>query len=197
MMSFVKQKVLSSIPYLLLIVCLHVDLSVSSLKIFFCVDGFKLFPSFSSIRFKVSCLMLKFLIHLKLRFVHLIDIYIFIFILLHEVTQHHLLTIFFFQCVCYSLVFIKKTGICRYMEFYWTYNLQFDFIYQWVNFVFQCYAVSITIALKYSLKSVRMIHASVLILLEIILAILGFLCFHMMSTFFSILVKNWLHLVFN
>lgn len=102
----------------------------------------------------------------------------------------------FFQCVCYSLVFIKKTGICRYMEFYWTYNLQFDFIYQWVNFVFQCYAVSITIALKYSLKSVRMIHASVLILLEIILAILGFLCFHMMSTFFSILVKNWLHLVF-
>lgn len=187
MVPFVKQKVLSSIQYLLLIVCLHVDLSVSSLKIFFCVDGFKLFPSFSSIRFKVSCLMLKFLIHLKLSFEHLIDTYLFSFFYMKLPST--ICWQYFFQCVCYSLVFIKKTVICRYMEFCWAYNLQFDFIYQWVNFVFQYYAVSITIALK----SGRVIHASVLILLEIILAIMGFLCFHMMSTFFSILVKNWLH----
>lgn len=38
------------------------------------------------------------------------------------------------------------------MELCWAYNLQFDFIYQWDNFVLQYYAVSITIALKYSFE---------------------------------------------
>lgn len=117
MVSFVKQKVLSFIQYLLLIVCLSVDLFVSSLKIFFCVDGFKLFPYFSSSRFKVSCLMLKILIHLKLSFVHLIDTYIFSFFYMKLPTT--ICWQYFFQCVCYSLVFIKKTaseGIWNFVE---------------------------------------------------------------------------------
>lgn len=54
------------------------------------------------------------------------------------------------------------------MEFCWAFNLQFDFFYQWVNFVFQYFSVAITIALKYILKSGRVIPVVFLVLLEIV-----------------------------
>lgn len=175
------------------------DLSVSSLKMFFlcvCVCWWvQVIPFFLFYQIQSLLCCVEVLDPFEVEFCAF-DRYIFIFILLHTVTQDHLLKIFS-QFVCYSLIFIKKSGIYRYMEFCWAFNLQFDFIYQWVNFEFQYYAVSIIRALKYSLKSGRVMPAAVLVLLEIVLAILGFLCCLMMLTFFSISLKNWLHWVYN
>ena len=106
----------------------------------------RLFHTFCSVRFSVSCFMLRSLIHLNLSFMQG-DKHGSICILLHEnilLDQHHLLTMLssFLCMVLASLSKIKCPKLCRFISgsliwFHWS-----TFLY-----LYQCHEVFITIAL--------------------------------------------------
>ena len=137
----------------------------------------RLFPTFSSIKFSASGLMLRSLIYLNLSFVQP-DKYRSIFSFLHIVSQldqHHLFKMLSFFPLCIFGFFVKVQVFISVWLYFCAYNsiLLINYL-----FLYQHHAVFITVALQYSLRSGMGIPSEVLLLLRIILAILDFLFFH-------------------
>ena len=137
----------------------------------------RLFPTFSSIKFSASGLMLRSLIYLNLSFVQP-DKYRSIFSFLHIVSQldqHHLFKMLSFFPLCIFGFFVKVQVFISVWLYFCAYNsiplINYLFLYQH-------HAVFITVALQYSLRSGMGIPSEVLLLLRIILAILDILFFH-------------------
>ena len=137
----------------------------------------RLFPTFFSIKFSVSGLMLRSLIYLNLSFVQP-DKYRSIFSFLHIVSQldqHHLFKMLSFFPLCIFGFFVKVQVFISVWLYFCAYNsiLLINYL-----FLYQHHAVFITVALQYSLRSGMGIPSEVLLLLRIILAILDILFFH-------------------
>ena len=113
--SFALQKCLSFRRSHLFIVDFNVYATSVIFKKWFPVPmHWRLFPTYSSIRFSMVKFILRSLIHLILNFVYE-DRFVFIWILLHidhQLYQHHLLKMLFFPLYNFSLSKIRCSKVC-------------------------------------------------------------------------------------